>query len=283
MSHKVKIGIVSAITALGVAVAATMLSKGPGRGSLTSKAVADAVDTSALTTVARARVFFGHQSVGGNIIEGIAPAYDAKGLTSPEIIELSPDASPSLPSGGFFAHSLIGVNGDPEGKLDAFDSMLRSGLGDEVNVAMMKFCYLDVTARTDVDALFSRYQDTFAALERDYPDVTFVHLTTPLTTATGFKSRVKSLLGGGNPNAADNAARERFNTLVRNAYGEDRLFDLAVLESTAPDGSSVSGSYDGQEYHTLYEGYAIDEGHLTPTSSQLAASELLELVANAPA
>ena len=43
----------------------------------------------------------------------------------------------------------------------------------------MKFCSLDITSSTDVDAIFARYRDTMAALERDFPDVTFIHVTVP--------------------------------------------------------------------------------------------------------
>jgi hypothetical protein len=281
MTRGAKISIVSAITALGLTFAATVsASRGVKGGSLTSEAVADAIDAHTATTAARARVFFGHQSVGANIIQAIPFVYDAKGLPSPEIVEVLPDSSTSLPGGGFFAHSFIGENGDPEGKLDTFDSMLRSGLGDEVSVAMMKFCYVDIDASTDVAALFGKYQATFAALERDFPNVTFLYLTTPLTTDGGVKGRLKSLIGAGNPSAADNAARERLNTLIRRSYDSDHVFDLAALESTAPNGTTLSGSYDGEVYHTLYEGYAVDEGHLTSTFARLAASKLLTLIAN---
>jgi hypothetical protein len=281
MTRGAKISIVSAITALGLTFAAAVTaSRGAKGGSLTSETVADAIDAHTATTAARARVFFGHQSVGANIIQAMPFVYDAKGLPSPEIVEVLPGSSAQLPRGGFFAHSFIGENGDPEGKLDAFDSMLRSGLGDEVSVAMMKFCYVDIDASTDVAALFGKYQATFAALERDFPNVTFLHLTTPLTTAGGVKSRLKAILGAGNPRAADNAARERLNTLIRRAYDSDHVFDLAALESVAPDGTTLSGSYGGEVYHTLYKGYAVDEGHLTPTFSRLAAAKLLTLVAN---
>lgn len=283
MSRKAKIGIVSAITALGLAVAATLIvSKSTTRGSLTTNAAASAADASTLTAAAAARVFFGHQSVGGNIIDGIPLAYEAKGLTPPEIIEVSSGTSSLVHSGGLFAHSYIGVNGDPEGKLADFDAKLRAGLADEVDVAMMKFCYVDITAGTDVEALFRTYQHTMAALERDYPEVRFLHLTTPLTTAPGIKDRLKSMVGAGDSDAADNAAREQFNTLMRQTYAADQLFDLAALESTAPDGTRLSGSYDGQTYYSLYTGYAKDDGHLTAAASQVAASRLLTLVASAP-
>lgn len=286
MSRKAKLGFVSTMTAFGLVIAATgLLSKVNSRGSLTSRAVADAVDGRTLAAAAEARVFFGHQSVGANLIDGVERAYDAKGMTPPGIIELSSRSSPpSTPhGGGFFAHSFIGANGDPVAKLEDFDTMLRSGLAQEVDVAMMKFCYVDVTAGTDINALFDTYEKTLGALERDFPQVTFLHVTTPLMTAPRLRSRLKSVLGGGSPGAADNAARERLNTLMRKACGGDHLFDLAALESTAPDGSTVTGSHEGQTFYSLYGGYAVDEGHLTPAFAELAASEMLADIARATA
>ena len=59
---------------------------------------------------------------------------------------------------------------------------MRSGLGQHVDVAMMKLCYVDINSGTDVDALFATYRTTMAALQREVPGVTFIHVTVPLTT-----------------------------------------------------------------------------------------------------
>ncbi len=77
---------------------------------------------------------------------------------------------------------------------------------------------------------------------------------------------------------SDNAARERFNALLRAEYGT-RLFDVAAFESTAPDGSRIHGTVDGQEYFALYDGYALDEGHLNATASAVAAARLMDFLA----
>ncbi len=285
MSAKLRIGIITAVSAAVLAAAAALVTnKANDRGELTTKGVSDAVDASTLSSASEARVFFAHQSVGANLIDGISSAYAAKDQGPPEIVEITTSEAPELPAaGGVLAHAFIGVNGDPEGKLEAFDTLMRSGMGDQVDVALIKFCYIDINANTDVDELFTKYQQTLSALERDFPEVTFLHVTTPLTTAPGFKGRVKSMLGRGNPIAADNATREQYNTLVRGTYDDTQLYDLAAFESTAPDGSRTSGSYKGAPYYTLYEGYSIDEGHLTPMASQLAGSQLLTFINQATA
>ena len=66
--------------------------------------------------------------------------------------------------------------------------------------------------------------------------------------------------------------------MLRSSYG-DRVFDLAALESTAPDGSRVSGTSQGEPYFALYDGYAADEGHLTPLTAEVMAARLLGFLA----
>ena len=235
-----------------------------------------------LATVARQKVFFGHQSVGMNVVGGIPDLYARHELPAPTVVELGRGQAPDQPhvKGGYFAHAFLGQNGDPLGKIADFDARIRNGLGRDVDVAFMKFCYVDIASGTDVDNLFRRYRTTMATVERAFPHVVFLHVTTPLTTEPDLKARLKSLLGrndGMGP--ADNAARQRFNELMRQEYGQDRLFDLAAIESTAPDGSRVRGTYDGRPYFALYPGYASDPGHLNAAGSRIAAGELLHLIA----
>jgi hypothetical protein len=216
-----------------------------------------------LARVARTRVFFGHQSVGLNVLDGIPAVFAAHGLPAPVIEDRR---SSRATTAGFVAHAGIGVNTRPLGKVKDFDIVLRGGMGAEVDVAMMKFCYIDVSAGTDVEGLFRTYRDTMAGLERDFPKVTFVKVTVPLTTE---------------PDTSNNAARERLNELIRKEYADDHLFDLAAVESTAPDGSRVSGRHQGQASFGLYDGYASDNGHLNAEGSRRAATAWLRAVAGA--
>lgn len=269
----------------GVAVAAGLLvwqDRLQDRGRLTSADVSAAASAGALDEAAALRVFFAHQSVGANLVDGLSGAYAAAGTRAPPVVELSgePRVPPVLRDtrGGVFAHVLIGENGDPLDKIRDFDAWMRSGVAEEVDVALLKFCYLDVTATTDVNAVFAAYQQSIDALQRDFPDTLLVAVTTPLTTEPALGSRIKGLLGGSNPAPADNAARQRFNALLRSSYA-GRVFDLATLESTAPDGSRVTGTSGGETYYALYGGYATDEGHLNRTTSQVAAARLMDFLA----
>jgi hypothetical protein len=234
--------------------------------------------TADLARVSRTGVFFGHQSVGTNILDGVGSVYAAQGMTAPPIGQ---GATEPGKDGGFIDHEFIGENGKPLLKIQDFAARLRSGLGQRVDVAMMKFCYVDITSGTDVRAVFGAYRTTMAALQRQFPHVTFVYATVPLTTEPGLLSKVKALLTGGNGAAADNAARERFNVLIRQQYAGEPLFDLAAAESTAPDGARVAGTYDGRRYYALYDGYASDPGHLNAEGSRVVAAAWLRAVARA--
>ena len=121
-----------------------------------------------LDIVSATRVFFGHQSVGQDVLDGIRGLYAAAGRPPPAIED-----------------ARLGANGQPLLKIEDFDTRMRAGAAGRVDVAMMKLCYVDVTAATDVTTLFETYRTTLAALERDFPDTAFLHVTVPLTTDPG--------------------------------------------------------------------------------------------------
>lgn len=232
-----------------------------------------------LVAVNRTRVFFGHQSVGENVLTGIPSVFAKHNIPAPPIEQRTTQPAPD---GGFIAHEFIGQNERPLLKIEDFDKAMRSGMGEQVDVALMKLCYIDITSGTDVNALFTRYRDAMDALEKDYANVTFVHTTVPLTTEPGFKAKLKTALGGSDRfGQAENVMRERYNTLIRNEYGGRHLFDLAAIESTNPNGTSDSRRFDGQEYATLYRGYASDLGHLNQQGSEIAATAFLQVIAQA--
>jgi hypothetical protein len=245
--------------------------------------VGSAITTEDLITVAHTRLFFGHQSVGMNMLNAIPGIYADHGVSAPPIEQGRAEAAVN---GGFIAHEFIGENTKPLLKVEEFNRAMRDGMGRQVDVAVMKFCSIDITSSTDVDALFARYRDTMAALERDFPDVTFVHVTVPLTTEPNFLSKLKTLvkkvLGRSDPLAqAANVTRERLNALIRREYRGRHLFDLAAIESTEPDGTRVFGRYDNQQYFALYDGYASDRVHLNAAGSKVAATAFLEAIAQA--
>lgn len=228
-----------------------------------------------LASAASHRIFFGHRSVGANVVSGIPAVYNKAGIQAPQVVELAQGASLPAGTSGVLAHARLGENGKPLLKLTDFDTRLRSGLASQVDVAVMKLCYLDITGTTDVDAVFGRYRDTLAALQRDYPDITFLHVTTPVKTEPAdLKWRVKEVLG--RPN--DNAARERYNALMRAEYGDAGLLDLAAVEASGDQGGLVTATHQGKQHLALAPHLARDSGHLNDAGSALAADRFMGLI-----
>ena len=272
----------AALVAAGVAVWAALSLGTDKEKSMTSQrgsVVGSDITTQELAEASHARVFFGHQSVGMNILDGVPGDYSSHGMVAPMIEQIG--TGPGIVPGGI-DHAFIGENGKPLLKIQDFDAKLRSGIGDSVDVAMMKFCYVDVDSTTNVDELFAAYRTTMADLQQAFPNVTFVYATVPLTTDPGRLSTLKSWIKGTSGSSqADNAARERLNELIRHEYSGQHLFDLAAVESTAPDGTRAAGTYDGQPYFRLYDGYASDPGHLNEEGARVAATEWLKSIAQA--
>lgn len=269
MKKKPLLGIAAALAVLGLAGAVTYMFFWDPQPNFTDEAPNDAASTvtaEQLSDVANHRIFFGHMSVGKNIISGLDHLYTAHDVAEPAFVEVPVGEQPELqPDSGVFAHTLIGENRHPYRKLENFDAMLRGGLAAQVDTALIKFCYIDLRWDSDVEKLFTTYKETMDRLEADYPEVRFVHTTAPLTTGPyGIKDHVKMLIG-----RDDNANRERYNELMRETYGSGRLLDVAAIEAKAPDGTSAG---------ELYEGYSNDGAHLNGTGSALVAAEFVRLL-----
>ena len=73
--------------------------------------MSDSALVSDLAVISSSRLFFGHQSVGRNILGGIRHLMQTSGSTSPNIISL--DSTSILPT-SFFAEANVGENTNPE-------------------------------------------------------------------------------------------------------------------------------------------------------------------------
>lgn len=232
--------------------------------------VAPAVQAAPLEAAKRLRIFFAHQSVGRNVLDGLAEL----GSGQLQVVEgHSPLRAPAL------EHAAVGQNGDAASKLAHFERLLDE-VGPGVDVALVKLCYVDITADTDVVALFAQYRQLHARLRAKFPQVTFVHVTVPLTTVQGgLTGWVKSAVGQGAGGERENAQREAFNELVRAEYATQPLFDLARLESTRADGTAQTFERRGARVRALAPEYSDDGGHLNARGRRLAALGLLEVLA----
>ncbi len=230
--------------------------------------------TEALEKLQQVQLFFGHQSVGMNILSGIETVAEDHQVDL-TIIETS--SANGLPE-PCLAHAYVGKNFQPLTKLDAFTNKINSGMGEAVDIAFMKFCYVDIDADTDVEALFEAYQNTLNSLKSSYPEVTFVHFTAPLKSqSSGAKAIIKKTLGKSANESSNNINRERYNALIREAYeGNAPLFDLAEVESTYPDGSRSSHTENGFTYYSMVSTYTDDGGHLNTAGQEVVANALIQ-------
>lgn len=98
-----------------------------------SPSIKDITD-SAWKKLSEKRIYFGHQSVGFNIIDGIKDVMKKNPQIKLNIVETSDPSEFNTP---LFAHSRVGKNTDPKSKIDAFASFVEKGIGDNANIAFI--------------------------------------------------------------------------------------------------------------------------------------------------
>lgn len=220
---------------------------------------ADAIPLEHLRGARELDVFFGHQSVGWNLVEGLFELADSDWARYEINAEEVWDTSWFDGNSGL-GHYNVGENYDPDSKIEDFEAHVSDmGYGSHIDVAMMKFCYVDFEdGLTPPATVFNRYRDMMNRLEGEFPDVTFVYWTAPLETW-------------------GSARRDEFNNLVRDyCRTNDRvLFDLAAIECHDPSGSPVSDG--GRE--AMYGSYSEDGGHLYGEGSRRVARAYWHLLA----
>lgn len=231
------------------------------------------VETTLWERVSRKRICFGHQSVGGNLIDAIMAGSGGR-------LNVIESVSPETFRRPVFAHFRVGQNRDPLSKFESFQSMLESGVGERIDVAFFKLCYVDITAHTDIDELFRTYRQMMDALSRQYPAVTFLHVTVPLRRLDdGWLRWMRARWHGDDIDRLAQAKRHAYNELLRAEYGSlGRLFDLAGEEATFPDGRTFMVQYKNKSIPSLVSDYTGDGGHLNKAAAQRIAAELLRSI-----
>lgn len=111
------------------------------------------------------RIYFGHQSVGSNIIDGIRDILKEHAGLSLDILE---STNPDDMKGPALIHSKLGTNFDPHSKISSFGTLMREGFGSKVDIAFFKFCYIDIFKDTDVTDIFNHYTQTMRDLKKKY-------------------------------------------------------------------------------------------------------------------
>jgi hypothetical protein len=246
------------------------------------------------------RIFFGHQSVGANILEGVRTltartpdALTISGLRETDSPEASAAAATTATSAervtrgaprppALLLHAKVGRNEDPASKCEAFAEVLDSGRAGRVDVAVLKFCYVDIGSSTDAEALAASYVACLDALSHRHPETVFVPVTAPLRqTPAGPGVWVREFLGRTNHTKAANARRYAYNLLLRRQYAGRPLFDLAASQSTGPDGSRETFVWQGEQMESLRGAYTDDGGHLNAAGQAASAGGFVRALAMA--
>ena len=228
--------------------------------------------------LAAERIFFGHQSVGGNVIDGVRDVLAERTSIPIRVVETADVAQMSGP--GLY-HAPIGRNGEPSTKLAAFRDIAVQAVGDS-GIALMKYCYVDVTHGTDPVALFNEYRETVAALKAKHPNLRIVHVTLPLLTDPGTVRHVAAVVRKLPTSRELNYIRHQYNELLRKEYaGKDPIFDLARYESSKADGSAEAVRYRGNSVPVLAKEWTYDGGHLNEVGRRRVAEAFLAQLADA--
>ena len=222
-------------------MAAALLHPGAGRAAtaLVDHSTTDpsAIPPSALDAARALTMSFSHASVGANLWSGLG------------LLAGGDSARYAFPSW------TENNRGNPgwQAKVDGFETWV-AGHAAATEVFLNKLCYIDPGAS------FAYYRDSMVQLAVDHPTRTFVWFTMPLMSS-----------------GTDNAKRAAFNASVR-AYARSHavpLFDIAAIESHAPDGSAVTSG--GRE--AMYAGYSSDGGHLNEAGQRRVAGAMWHLMA----
>ncbi len=227
--------------------------------------------------LAQKKIYFAHMSVGYNILDGLQRKQKEISSFSFPVTELKGAAELKTPA---CYHGTLGYNGDPLAKIHSFRDTLMAMKAFPPDLALMKFCYVDIYPQMDVDALFTEYKRMIEELQKELPNTRFLHCTAPLTSdPLSPKEKVKEMIRpllGKTTEAQSNQQRHRYNTRVRETFPKDSIFDIAAIESVTPQGHPclTRGSIPG-----LYVDYTTDGGHLNQAGQDRLGEQFLIVLA----
>jgi hypothetical protein len=220
------------------------------------------------------RVVFAHQSVGNDILQGVAKLRDSTG-TPVTIVETR---QPAATGAGIF-HFKVGVNGAPKGKIEDFVRTLSADGISGIDIALLKLCYIDFDDNTNASDLAEEYLGALQTLRAAHPTTRFVAVTAPVTTIqSGPKAWLKRLLGTTPAGYAANARRHEFNEVLRRQSMAAELFDLAKAESEG-NGKPATFEFAGRRIQALDPRFTYDGGHLNEAGQLRVAASFLEFLA----
>ena len=223
--------------------------------------------------LSRKKIYFGHRSVGNNIIDGIKNLIGE----NPQIkLNITQPTDKIEKKNGFFMHSMIKQNASP--KIIAIDyEQLQENLnGSSFDIVLIRFTpFYD---ETEMDGIFADYKQALNQLKNKYPNTIFIHGTYPLTRSkTTWKTWIKKIIGKKEIWEYDqNIKVNEFNNSLRKEYlGKDPFFDLARFQSTYPDGRRSTFTKEGKTYFHMVPDFTYDNVHLNENARRMIAERLL--------
>lgn len=226
------------------------------------------VTDTAIQAISNKAVYFAHMSVGYEIIQGLEIIQSKNPSLQFNIVETRDPKQIEAP---IFAHSKIGENRDPHFKMEDFKSLLDEGLGEKLDYAFLKFCFVDVERDTDIDQLFNNYVKTVEEIQAKYPKLKLIHFTVPIRVKPNdWKGKINQFLVRDH-----NINRNKINNKIRAHFDDSELFDLALYQSMLPDGSRNKYTVFGTDVFILNPDFTYDGGHLNEKGSEVAAEQLL--------
>jgi len=232
------------------------------------------------------KTFFAHQSVGADILAGIEQLAGggsgaARVLTPAQAQAETPaGVEPGSTDSLLIIHERVGANREPLTKIAGFRAALDAKHRPELDVALLKFCYVDITTQAEAEALWKHYEAAIEELSTAHPALRLVHCTVPLRSLPeGPYAWLRRTLGHRHPAIAGNRARDWFNRQLRERFGGGReLFDLAALESRRADAKPCELIDDGARVPSLAREWTYDGGHLNERGRTMAAAAFLEFL-----
>lgn len=213
------------------------------------------------------KIYFGHQSVGSNIVDGIKNNHK-----NVQIVNLDKfDASTT--SSFLLVHSYVGKNFNPKSKIDDFTNIVIDRVKNEVDAVALKFCYVDINAKTDVNALINYYEQSIMKIRAVLPNIKIIHVTTPLTSDRGIKAQIKKMIKGD-----DNFKRNEYNQLLKERFKNELIFDLAFIEAQKTDGTFSCHRKNRKQVLTLAPEYTDDGGHLNSVGKKHVSKYFVKFI-----
>lgn len=235
----------------------------------------DNVPASAWKELSHKKIYFGHQSVGFNIIDGVEDLMKEYPEIKLNIVETN---EASFFEKGAFLHSRIGENYNPISKVIEFKKIIDQGIGERADAVALKFCYVDIKKKTDPEQIFDVYLREISKIKETNPDLVVIHFTVPLKVRkTTWKSHIRKIFRKGiNSKDLDNIKRNKYNNLLIDTFnGKEPIFDIAKYQSTFQDGSRSKFKANGRFYYSMAKDYSTDGGHLNEIGKKRIAEKIL--------